>query len=105
MNSVFHPSTHKTFDDLLPDSLVNASCFKVHIKCSKTDPFRAGCDIYLSRSVDSVCPIVAQGNYLSQRGSTPGPLLVFSNGRPLTQQQLSSSVQAILHVAGYSGSP
>ncbi|KAL9961224.1 hypothetical protein ACROYT_G030129 [Oculina patagonica] len=44
------------------------------------------------------------GNYLSQRGATSGPLFRFSSGRPLTRQQLSSSVQSILHAAGYSGS-
>ena len=103
VNSAFHPSTHMTVSDLQADSLVSPTCFKVRIKCSKTDPFRAGCDIYLGRGVDSVCPIVALGNYLSRRGSTPGPLFLFSNGHPLTQQQLSSSVQAILHAAGYSG--
>ena len=104
MNSAFHPSTHMTVSDLQADSLVSPTCFKVRIKCSKTDPFRAGCDIYVGRGVDSVCPIVALGSYLSRRGSTPGPLFLFSNSRPLTRQQLSSSVQAILHAAGYSGS-
>ena len=89
LNSAFHPSTHMTVSDLQADSLVNPTCFKVRIKCCKTDPFRAGCDIYLGRGVDSVCPIVALGNYLSQRGSTPGPLFMFSNGRPLTRQQCS----------------
>jgi len=104
VNSAFHPSTHMTVSDLQADSLVNPTCFKVRIKCSKTDPFRAGCDIYLGRGVDSVCPIVALGNYLTQHGSTPGPLFMFSDGHPLTQQQLSSLVQSILHAAGYSGS-
>lgn len=104
VNSTFHPSTHMTVSDVQADSLVNPTCFKVRIKCSKTDPFRAGCDIYLGRGVGLVCPIVALGNYLSQRGATPGPLFRFSSGRPLTRQQLSSSVQSILHAAGYSGS-
>ena len=41
VNSVFDPTTYlyMTVDDLQADSLVNPSCFKVHIKCSKTDPF------------------------------------------------------------------
>ena len=63
-----------------------------------------GCDIYVGRGVGSVCPVTALGSYLLLRGSTPGPLFMFSDGRPLTQQQLSSSVQSILHGAGYSGS-
>jgi len=104
VNSVFDPNTHMTVSDLQADSLVNPSCFKVRIKCSKTDPFRMGCDIYLGRGLGSVCPITALGNYLSLRGSAPGPLFIFSDGRPLTRQQLSSSVQSILNEAGYSGS-
>ncbi|CAH3143348.1 unnamed protein product, partial [Porites evermanni] len=33
-----------------------------------------------------------------------GPLFTFSDGRPLTRKQLSSTVQSILHSAGYTGS-
>ena len=101
---MFDPNTHMTVDDLQADSLVNPSCFKVHIKCSKTDPFHVGRDIYVGRGVSSVCPITALGSYLSLRGSAPGPLFMFSDSRPLTRQQLSSSVQSILHGAGYAGS-
>ena len=92
-----------TVDDLQVDSLVNPACFKVHIKCSKMDPFRVGCDIYLGCGEGSVCPVVALGNYLSLRGPAPGPLFTFGDGHPLTRQQLSSTVQSTLHAAGYSG--
>ena len=92
-----------TVDDLQADSLVNPACFKVHIKCSKTDPFRVGCDIYLGHGEGSVCPVVELGNCLSLRGSALGPLFTFGDSRPLTRQQLSSTVQSILHAAGYSG--
>ena len=34
VNSAFQPSSHMTVDDLQADSLVNPTCFKVHIKCS-----------------------------------------------------------------------
>ena len=104
VNSAFDPNTHMTVSDLQADSLVNPSCFKVRIKCSKTDPFRVGCDIYLGRGSGSVCAITALGSYLSLRGSAPGPLFMFSDGRPLTRQQPSSSLQSILHGAEYSGS-
>ena len=104
VNSVFDPNTHMTVDELEVDSLVNSSCFKVHIKCSKTDPFHVGCDIYVGCGLGSVCLITALGSYLSLGGSAPGPLFMFSDGRPLTWQQLSSSVQSILHGAGYSNS-
>ena len=40
---------------------LRAGEFRVRIKCSKTDPFRVGCDIYLGRGSGSVCPITALG--------------------------------------------
>ena len=104
VNSAFQPSIHMTVADLQADSLVNPTCFKVHIKCSKTDPFRMGCDIYVGRGEGPVCPIRALGNFLALRGSSEGPLFTFSDGRPLTLQQLSSTVPSILHAAGYTGS-
>lgn len=36
VNSAFNPAIHMTVSDIQSDSLVNPSCFKVHIKCSKT---------------------------------------------------------------------
>ena len=104
MNSTFQPSIHMTVADLQADSLVNPTCFKVHIKCSKTDPFRMGCDIYVGHGEGSVCPICALGDFLGLRGSSQGPLFSFTDGRPLTRQRLSSAVRSILHSAGYAGS-
>ena len=92
-----------TIDDLQSDSLVNPTCFKVHINCSKTDPFCMGGDIYVGLGEGSVCPIRALGDCLALRGSSEGPLFTFKDGHPLTRQQLSSMVQSILHTAGYTG--
>ena len=83
VNSVFDPATHMTVDDLQAESLVNPSNL-VHIKCSKTDPFRVSCDIYVGHGVGSVCSVRALGSYLSLHGSAPGPLFMFSDGHPLT---------------------
>ena len=79
-----------TLADVQADSLVNPTCFKVHIKCSKTK--------------GPVCPTRALGNFLALRGSSKASLFTFTDGRPLTRQQLSSTVQSILHSAGYTGS-
>ena len=92
-----------TVDDLQADSLVNPTCFKVHINCLKTDPFCMGCDIYVDPGEGSVCPIGAFGDCLALRGSSEGPLFIFNDGRPLTRQQLSSIVQSILHTASVLG--
>ena len=97
-NSSFDPSTH------LADALVDPTCFRAHIKSSKTDPFRVGCVIYVGRGNSIICPVAALGNSLALQGPSPGPLFCFADGRPLTWQRLSSMVQSILHSAGYHGS-
>ena len=103
-NSSFDPSIHLTLGDVQADSLVDPTCFRVHIKCSKTDPFRVGCDIYVGRGNSLICPVVALANFLALSGPSPGPLFCYVDGCPLTRQQLSSVVQAILNSAGYHGS-
>ena len=45
---------------------------------------------------------MALGNFLALRGPSPGPLAPFcyADGRPLTRQQLSSTLQAWVTVSG-----
>lgn len=81
--------------DFQADSLVNPTYFKFHSKCSKTDPFRVGCDVYLGQGIIAAYSAVAWGNLLSPRRSVSGPLLTFGNGRPLTWQQLSFTALAV----------
>ena len=103
VNSTFDPEIHLSVQDLQVDCLLNPSCLKIHIKCSKTDPFRSGCDIYLGKGNSDLCPLAAISSYLHVRGEAPGPLFLFRDGRPLSRQILASKVQHILHSAGYSG--
>ena len=102
-NPPFDTSIHLAVSDVQADALVDPSCFKIHIKCSKTVPFRMGCDIYVGRGNSVICPVVAIGNFLALCGPSPGKLFCYADGRPLTRQ-LSSTVQSILHSAGYPGS-
>ena len=92
----FDPSVHLTDGDLQAGSLENPTCFKGHIKCSKTDPFSVGCDIYVGHGDCSVCPILAVGCYLQLRGSATRPLFMYDDSRSLTHPQLSSTVQCIV---------
>ena len=114
VNSAFQPSIHMTVADLQADSLVNPTCFKVHIKCSKTDPFRMGCDIYVGRGEGPVCPIHNLGDFLALHGSSAGPLftlivmeaLLHSNSchpqssLSCTQLAILAPIQAIASVLG-----
>ena len=104
VNSSFDLAVHLSIGDIQADLLVNPTCFKVHIKCSKTDPFHKGCDIYVGRGNYSVCPIMALSNHLAFRGPAPGPVFQYACGRPLSHERLSSTVQSILRRAGYAGS-
>ena len=56
-NSPFDPNVHLGVSDVQADTLQDPTCFQIHIKCSKTDPFRVGCNIYIGRgsNVDVGC--------------------------------------------------
>ena len=69
VNSVFNSGIHLLVTHIQAGSVVNPSCLKVQIKCSKTDSFRSACDIYIGRGNASTCPIVTIGNYLHVHGS------------------------------------
>ncbi len=54
---------------------------RVTIKQSKTDPFRKGIDLFIGKTESDLCPVAAILGYLVARGSQPGPLFVFQDGR------------------------
>ena len=103
-NPPFDPSIHLAVSNVQADALVDPSFFKIHVRCSKTDPFRMGCDIYVGQGNSVICPVVVIGNFQALRSPLPGPLFSYADGRPLTRQLLSSTVQSILRSAGYPGS-
>ena len=74
-----------TPQDIAIDNVSNPQMLKVHIKCSKTDPFRAGTDIFIARTKDDLCPVAAMLAWLVKRGRTPGPLFRFQSGHPLSR--------------------
>ena len=79
VNSPFNSDIHLAVSDVQADSLVNPGSFRIHIKCSKTDPFRQGCYIYIGAGKRNLCLVRA----LHARGSTPDPLFLPSDGTPL----------------------
>ena len=100
VNSPFNPDIHLDVSDVQADSLVNPSSFRIHIKCSKTGPFRQGCHIYIGAGKRDLCPVRALTQYLHVRGSTPGPLFLLSDGTPLHRHGLTSNIQSIFSAAG-----
>ena len=97
---VFDPPCHLSRSDI---SLDSAGCFLLHLKRSKSDPFARGCVVLLAPSGSWICPVSALANYLELRGSSPGPLFVCDDGRPLTPGLVNKWLRAILSSAGVVG--
>ena len=50
--------------DVSVDHLEDPKVLKVKLKASKTDPFRAGIDIFIGRTNDRLCPVAAVLAYM-----------------------------------------
>ena len=94
--------------DVVLDDLVNPTVVRVHIKASKTDPFRRGVYVYLRATGNDLCPVAAVSAYLVVHGRHPGPLFKFVLGTPLTREALVRRLRSALSyfdvdVSQYSG--
>ncbi len=99
-DAAFDPTAHMCFEDVSLDSVVNPQCLTLHLKSSKTDPFRKGVDVAIGRSRGQACPIVALLAFLAKRGNNPGFLFRFADGRLLTKQRFIDKVREALQAAG-----
>ena len=96
----FEPSSSLTPEDVSVDDHDNPSMVCIHLKCSKTDPFRHGVDIYLGRTGRDLCPVAALLAYMAVRPAAQGPLFVEVDGTPLTRDKLVTAVRQALQQAG-----
>ena len=69
---------------------------QIHIKQSKTDPFRKRLKLSLGKTDNAVCPVSALLSYLAVRGPQPGALFLTEQRRHLTRQHFCSALTAIL---------
>ena len=102
-NNSFSPPYHLTLQDLALDSLSSPETLRLHIKASKTDPFRKGSFIHIGRGKYPLCAIRAVVSYLTVRGAGPGPLFRLQSGQPLSRQLLTSWLRQIVASAGLPG--
>ncbi len=99
-DSGFDASTHLSWGDLAVDDPANPSILSVHLKASKTDPFRKGITLFIGKVPSDLCPVSAMLAYLLVRGKRTGPLFQFKDGRPLTRQRFVMAVRQVLLKAG-----
>ena len=86
----YDQSCHLSLGGVSLDNRDTPRLLRIHIKQSKTDPFRRGVEIYLGATDDSICPLKGILPYLALRGRRDGPLFIFSDGKGLTRQLFSS---------------
>jgi len=65
------------------------------------DPFRKGVMVYVGKTGNELCPVMASTAYLAIRGTRPGPFFCHRDGTPLTRPQFVEQVRLILSQAGY----
>jgi hypothetical protein len=96
----YDPNRHLSFNDIVLLHPPKVTTVAVNIKCSKTDQFGKGVQIFLSRTKSSLCPVSALLDYLTVRGSNNVPLFIRSTGQPLTRAFLVAQVQSALQSLG-----
>lgn len=80
----YDPEADLSEGDVALDDLVNPTVVRVHIKASKTDPFRQGVYVYLGATENDLCLVAAVAAYLAVRGRSHGPFFRFASGTALT---------------------
>lgn len=99
-NQAFDASSMLTLQDIAVDQHANPSMVRVHLKQSKTDPFRKGVDIFIGATSCDLCPVAALLAYIAIRQARLGPLFIFKDDSPLTRDKLVSAVQSALNQTG-----
>ena len=92
----YDPSLHLSLQDISIDHRDNPNVLRIHVKQSKTDPFRQGVQIYLGATNTNVCPILGILPYLALRRTQPGPLFLTENGQGLTRQIFCTALNSVL---------
>ena len=99
----FDQSSNLCYEDLsLTEEYAN-----LHLKSSKTDPFRHGVDIPLFKNSSPLCPVYSLRNYINSRrdkfNSIIGsePLFIMEDGKALTRSFFISHIKTLLQSLGY----
>ena len=92
----YDPETHLSLSDITLDRRHSPTMVCIHIKQSKTDPFRQGVHIYLGKTHQRICPVHAIVSYLAIWGNHPGPVFIYSDGRMPTREIFGAELDCIL---------
>ena len=93
-DKTFDASMHLVWGDVAVDDPANPGVMSIRIKVWK------GISLFIGKVHSDLCPVAAMMAYLVSRGSVPGPLFVFKDGRFLTRPRFVSAVRQALQSAG-----
>ena len=72
----------------------------MHLKSSKTDPFRKGILLTIGATNNHLCPVRAMLNYISA-SSKSGPLFVYKSGKFLNRDDFAQEIRNLLAKGGF----
>ena len=73
----------------------------IHLRQSKTDPFRCGQSIFLQATSTSTCPVRAMNLFTDLITTRTGLLYCGGRFNPLSREQLTRALSMLLQLAGY----
>ena len=102
LNSTFDPKLHLMNRDITFMPRNSPQCKLVHLKVSKTDPFRQGQTIVTGKTNSPLFPISAMVAYLNSRplSSASGPLFTHVSGGLLTREKLIRETRLLISKGG-----
>ena len=89
----FNASTDLLLSDIALDSHAEPQVIRITLKQSKTDQYRKGTHVYLGKTSHQVCPVKALTQYLTRRGSKPGPLFILPTNQSMTRVMFSTALK------------
>ena len=96
----FDSKRHLSWGDVAVDNPMHPTMLRVKLKCSKTDQFGKGVEVYVGRTGCLLCPVAATLAYMASRGSQEGAFFQFKTGQPLTKAKFTQHVRTALQAAG-----
>ena len=93
--SQFNALSHLSASDI---SFTSDGSISLHLKSSKTDPYRQGCSLLIAPSGHSVCAVRAIKKYMAHHPLNPdGPFYIFQSGLYLMRSQVTSTLRLLLN--------
>lgn len=103
VTNAFDPESNVCMEDLI----FYHDRVTLHLKASKTDPFREGVDIHLFKTNADICPVISLERYLTLRNSIfkcsnqKDPFFIMDNGKALTRFYFINTLKKIILRLGY----